>query len=82
MPSLDTVRSQLKAGGISQGGFVMGAPSGIWQNAFELDNSMEYPSVIITCNADISTKSIQRTIQTVIHSCGNNASGDCVSPRH
>ena len=56
MPSLDVARSQLKSGGISQGGFVMGAPSGIWRNAFELDNSMEYPSVIITCNADISTK--------------------------
>ena len=56
MPSLDTVRSRLVGGGIETGGFVMDAPSGLWQNAFELDNSMEYPSVIITCNADPSTK--------------------------
>jgi DNA polymerase elongation subunit (family B) len=56
MPSLDTVRSRLKSGGIEAGGFVMDAPSGVWRNAFELDNSMEYPSVIITCNADPSTK--------------------------
>jgi len=56
MPSLDTVRSRLATGGIESGGYVMDAPSGLWQNAFELDNSMEYPSVIITCNADPSTK--------------------------
>ena len=56
MPSLDTVRARLKSGGIEAGGFVMDAPSGVWRNAFELDNSMEYPSVIITCNADPSTK--------------------------
>ena len=34
--------------GITQGGFVMEAPSGVWRNASEVDNSMEYPSVIIT----------------------------------
>lgn len=56
MPSLDTVRARLTGDGIEQGGFVMEAPSGIWRNALELDNSMEYPSVIITCNADLSTK--------------------------
>lgn len=56
MPSLDTVRARLSTGGIEAGGFVMDAPSGVWRNAFELDNSMEYPSVIITCNADPSTK--------------------------
>ena len=56
MPSLDTVRARLTGEGIEQGGFVMEAPSGIWRNAIELDNSMEYPSVIISCNADLSTK--------------------------
>ncbi len=56
MPSLSTVRARLPDGGIEQGGFVMDAPSGVWRNALELDNSMEYPSVIITCNADPATK--------------------------
>ena len=56
MPSLDTVRAQNADRRITQGGFVMEAPSGVWRNALEVDNSMEYPSVIITCNADPSTK--------------------------
>ena len=56
MPSLDVIRARMPEGGIAQGGFVMDAPSGIWRNALELDNSMEYPSVIITCNADPATK--------------------------
>lgn len=56
MPSLATIRERMPTGGIAQGGFVMDAPSGVWRNALELDNSMEYPSVIITCNADPATK--------------------------
>jgi DNA polymerase elongation subunit (family B) len=56
MPSLDTTIARMSNAGIEQGGFVMEAPSGVWRNALELDNSMEYPSVIITCNADLSTK--------------------------
>lgn len=57
MPSIDTARARLASqSGIETGGFVMDAPSGLWRNAIELDNSMEYPSVIITCNADPATK--------------------------
>ena len=57
MPSVDTARMKLKGDrGIEQGAFIMDAPSGLFRNAIEVDNSMEYPSVIITCNADPMTK--------------------------
>lgn len=54
MPSVEVVR-QRRSGGIEQGGFVMEAPIGVYQNAFEVDNSMEYPSVIITTNGSPDT---------------------------
>ena len=49
MPSLDLVRDNL-TGSIEQGGHVMDAPVGVYENAMELDNSMEYPACIITGN--------------------------------
>ena len=49
MPSVAVVRERTK-GEIEQGGHVMDAPVGVWKNAFELDNSMEYPSAIISGN--------------------------------
>ena len=55
MPSLDVARRDLK-GNIEQGGFVMEAPIGVWKNAMELDNSMEYPSAIITGNLSPDTQ--------------------------
>lgn len=56
MPSAKVVADNMPEGGIEQGGFVMDAPTGIWRNAFELDNSMEYPSAIITGNFGPDTK--------------------------
>jgi DNA polymerase, archaea type len=56
MPSLDVVRERLPRSGIEQGGFVMDAPTGVWLNAMELDNSKEYPSAIISGNLDPATK--------------------------
>ena len=55
MPSVDVVRERT-TGEIDAGGFVMDAPTGVWRNAFELDNSMEYPSAIITGNFSPDTK--------------------------
>ena len=56
LPSVELVKKNLAAGGIEQGGFVMDAPTGLWRNAFEVDNSMEYPSAIITGNFGPDTK--------------------------
>jgi DNA polymerase elongation subunit (family B) len=56
MPSAKVVADNMPEGGIEQGGFVMEAPVGVWRNAFELDNSMEYPSAIITGNFGPDTK--------------------------
>ena len=56
LPSVQVVAANMPEGGIEQGGFVMDAPTGIWKNAFELDNSMEYPSAIITGNFGPDTK--------------------------
>jgi DNA polymerase elongation subunit (family B) len=56
LPSVQLVRESMPESGIEQGGFVMDAPTGIWKNAFELDNSMEYPSAIITGNFGPDTK--------------------------
>lgn len=56
MPSAKVVADNMPDGGIEQGGFVMEAPIGVWRNAFELDNSMEYPSAIITGNFSPDTK--------------------------
>ena len=55
-------------GGIEQGGFVMDAPVGVWKNAFELDNSMEYPSAIITGNFGPDTKVIEADYPDGFHS--------------
>ena len=49
MPSLATARTQI-SGQIEQGAYIMEAPMGVFRNAMELDNSMEYPSAIITGN--------------------------------
>tara|TARA_R110002167_G_scaffold118513_11_gene295174 strand:+ start:1 stop:1824 length:1824 start_codon:yes stop_codon:yes gene_type:complete len=54
MPSVQVVKER-RTGGIEQGGFVMENPIGVYQNAFEVDNSMEYPSVIITTNGSPDT---------------------------
>lgn len=59
LPSVQVVVSSMPEGGIEQGGFVMDAPVGVWKNAFELDNSMEYPSAIITGNFGPDTKVIE-----------------------
>jgi DNA polymerase elongation subunit (family B) len=56
LPSVQVVAESMPEGGIEQGGFVMDAPTGVWRNAFELDNSMEYPSAIITGNFGPDTK--------------------------
>lgn len=56
LPSVKVVADSMPEGGIEQGGFVMDAPTGVWKNAFELDNSMEYPSAIITGNFGPDTK--------------------------
>lgn len=56
LPSVQVVSESMPEGGIEQGGFVMAAPTGVWRNAFELDNSMEYPSAIITGNFGPDTK--------------------------
>ena len=56
LPSVQVVADSMPEGGIEQGGFVMDAPTGVWKNAFELDNSMEYPSAIITGNFGPDTK--------------------------
>ena len=49
MPSQQVVADRLKRESYD-GGFVMDAPVGVFTNAFELDNAMEYPSAIITGN--------------------------------
>ena len=54
MPSLSVVRKNM-TGTMEQGGFIMEAPTGVWKNAMELDNSMEYPSAIITANLSPDT---------------------------
>lgn len=56
MPSIKLLVENYGGEGIEQGGFVMEAPVGVWRNAFELDNSMEYPSAIITGNFSPDTK--------------------------
>ena len=54
MPSMDIVRNSL-SGTIEQGGEVMEAPSGVFENAFEIDEAMEYPSVVIMGNLSPET---------------------------
>ena len=54
MPSIEVVKSKL-SGSIEQGGFVMENPVGVFEDAFEADNSMEYPSAIITTNGSPDT---------------------------
>lgn len=49
MPSLVLVKENL-TGQIEQGGHVMDAPVGVYENAMELDNSMEYPACQISGN--------------------------------
>jgi len=49
MPSLALVKENL-TGQIEQGGYVMDAPIGVYENALELDNSMEYPACQISGN--------------------------------
>ena len=49
MPSLVLVKEKL-SGQIEQGGHVMDAPVGVYENAMELDNSMEYPACQISGN--------------------------------
>ena len=39
-----------------EGGFVLDAQANVWEHAFELDNSKEYPSCIITGNLDPATR--------------------------
>ena len=56
MPSIQLVKEGMSGLGIEKGGFVMKAPSGIWEHAFEVDNSMEYPSAIIDGNMGPDTK--------------------------
>ena len=56
MPSVRMVKEGLSTLGIEKGGFVMDAPSGVWEHAFEVDNSMEYPSAIIDGNMGPDTK--------------------------
>ena len=55
MPSASLTASKID-GGIEAGGFVMDAPVGVWENAMEVDNSMEYPSAMITGNFSPDTK--------------------------
>lgn len=55
MPSISVVKERT-TGIIEEGGFVMDAPTGVWKNACELDNSMEYPSAIISGNFSPDTK--------------------------
>jgi DNA polymerase elongation subunit (family B) len=56
LPSVEVTKASMEGAGIEQGGFVMEAPSGLWKNAFEVDNSMEYPSAIITGNFGPDTR--------------------------
>jgi len=55
MPSASLTASKIE-GGIEAGGFVMDAPTGVYECAFEVDNSMEYPSAMITGNFSPDTK--------------------------
>ena len=54
MPSLDVVRDRMEEAEV-EGGFVMENPSGVFLNAFELDNATEYPAQIINGNLCPST---------------------------
>ena len=57
MPSVAVVKQRLSQLNLQfQGGFVLEAASNLWEHAFELDNSKEYPSVIITGNFCPSTR--------------------------
>ena len=55
MPDLELVRERT-SGTIEAGGHVAESPTGVWRNAFELDNSMEYPSAMIVGNLSPDTK--------------------------
>tara|TARA_B100001939_G_scaffold128063_1_gene110957 strand:- start:16405 stop:19026 length:2622 start_codon:yes stop_codon:yes gene_type:complete len=55
MPSASLTASKIE-GSIEAGGFVMDAPTGVFECAFEVDNSMEYPSAMITGNFSPDTK--------------------------
>jgi DNA polymerase elongation subunit (family B) len=55
MPDLTLVRERT-SGIIEAGGHVAESPTGVWRNAFELDNSMEYPSAMIVGNLSPDTK--------------------------
>ena len=56
MPSVKLVREKIGDQRIESGGFVSDARTGIWNKAFELDNSKEYPSAIITANLCPTTR--------------------------
>jgi len=56
MPSAVLVRRRIGDQKIQSGGFVSDARTGVWDKAFELDNSKEYPSAIITANLCPTTR--------------------------
>ena len=57
MPSLNVVKEKVKGQALTfEGGFVLDAQANVWEHAFELDNSKEYPACIITGNLDPATR--------------------------
>lgn len=56
LPSISWVKANLLTAGVEQGGFVADAAVGVFDKMFELDNSQEYPSAIITANMDTKTQ--------------------------
>jgi len=56
LPSITWVKANLLTAGVEQGGFVADAAVGVFDKMFELDNSQEYPSAIITANMDVKTQ--------------------------
>jgi len=56
MPSVALVRERIGDQRIESGGFVSDPATGVWNKAFELDNSKEYPSAIITANLCPTTR--------------------------
>lgn len=55
LPSIECVQKLVGNKEISGGGDVMGAPIILERNMFELDNTAEYPMIIISCNIDHRT---------------------------
>lgn len=56
MPSVKLTRERIGDQRIESGGFVSDPATGVWDKAFELDNSKEYPSAIITANLCPTTR--------------------------